>query len=84
MRSATASLCQSFLVACRRVFGDEVEEDHLDDQRDHRGQDASTCGSPEKLSVDTAGPRVANCGRRSAQAAAALCVMASAVMLESW
>ena len=39
MRSATASLCQSFLLAFRRVFRDEGEEDHLDDQRDHRGQE---------------------------------------------
>ena len=39
MRSATASLCQSFLLAFQRVFRDEGEEDHLDDQRDHRGQE---------------------------------------------
>ena len=40
MRSATASLCQSILLAYRGVFRDENEEDHLDDQRDYRGQDA--------------------------------------------
>jgi hypothetical protein len=41
MRSATASLCQSILLPFRRVFSDEGEEDHLDDQRDYRGQDAA-------------------------------------------
>jgi hypothetical protein len=41
MRSATALLRQSFLLAFRRVFRDEGEEDHLNDQRDHRGQDAA-------------------------------------------
>jgi len=40
MRSATASHCQSSLLAFRRVYRDEGEEDHLDDQRDHRSQDA--------------------------------------------
>ena len=40
MRSATASLAQSFLLAFRRVFRDEGKEDHLNDQRDDRRQDA--------------------------------------------